>query len=119
MKTIKDLSRTAETFGWTLTLDDNMPPTQTFLLSKTSPCGQDFNAYLMTTNYDAETLCDSLRQYIDNFDVSYETYLWLDTSGHGMNGAPYDMRDLYDDMESCKEMMQELLAEWRTALANV
>ena len=28
--------------------------------------------------------------------------------GHGKNGAPYDMKDLYGDMEACQDMIYEL-----------
>ena len=32
----------------------------------------------------------------------------LDNTGHGLNGAPYDMKDVYEDMEACKKMVYEL-----------
>ena len=44
----------------------------------------------------------------DNYDCSYEAYLWLDNTGHGTNGAPYDMKDVYEDMEACEKMIFEL-----------
>lgn len=52
-----------------------------------------------------------LQKYYDSYDVSYETYLYLDNTGHGKDGAPYDMKDVYEDLESCKEMLQELINE--------
>lgn len=42
------------------------------------------------------------------YDVSYETYLWLDDEGHGSNGAPYDMKDVYEDMEWWKDSLENL-----------
>ena len=50
----------------------------------------------------------NLRDYINDFDVSYEAYLWLDDTGHGRNGAPYEMIDVYEDMEECLHNMEEL-----------
>lgn len=47
---------------------------------------------------DIETLKNDLADYINDFDVSYETYLWLDECGHGKNGAPYDMKDVYENV---------------------
>ena len=38
-----------------------------------------------------------------------EAYIWLDDSGHGKNGAPHDMKDVYEDMEACKSMLGELV----------
>ena len=34
--------------------------------------------------------------------------MWLDIDGHGKNGAPYDMRDVYDDMEAVNDMLWDL-----------
>ena len=74
--------------------------------SKFSPYGQDFNIELYYVNYDQ--LVDELDRYYENFDVSSEAYLWLDSDGHGKNGAPYEMIDVYNDMKACEEMMYEL-----------
>ena len=118
MKTIEQLITIAEDNGWSVTKEDYTDNQQVYLLSKSSPCGQDFNCSLDTQNNDAQMLVDDLGRYVDNYDCSEEAYLWLDSSGHGKNGAPYEMCDVYDDMVACKEMMQGLLAEWRTALVN-
>lgn len=53
-------------------------------------------------------LLNNIKDYYDNYDCSYEAYLWLDNTGHGTNGAPYDMKDVYEDMEACEEMTFEL-----------
>lgn len=76
--------------------------------SKYSDYGQDFSFCI-----GSDDLIGNLDSYIESFDVSEETAKWLDDTGHGTNGAPYDMADVYKDMENCKEMMQELLAEWQ------
>lgn len=72
-----------------------------------SPEGKDFRAAIEVS--DIDLLVDRLSRYVSNFDVSKEAYLWLDNSGHGKNGAPYDMRDVYNDIESCKISMSKLL----------
>ena len=48
------------------------------------------------------------KQRYESFDVSEEAYLWLDNSGHGKNGAPYDMKDVYEDIEEAKEEFGKL-----------
>ena len=48
------------------------------------------------------------KQRHESFDVSEEAYLWLDNFGHGKNGAPYDMKDVYEDMEEAKEEFGKL-----------
>lgn len=50
-----------------------------------------------------------MTEYIEGFDVDEETYLWLDSDGHGKNGAPYRIREVLDDMEVAERMMNDLL----------
>ena len=69
-------------------------------IQKYSPRGHDFNFEIDTEN-DVFWFLDNILEYINNFDISQETYYWLDKTGHGTNGAPYDMREVYDDMEAC------------------
>lgn len=78
-----------------------------YLISNFSPCGQDCNASIDTED-DADLFIDNIRVYVNDFDVSYETYLWLDNTGHGTNGAPYDMKDVYEDMEWWRDSLEEL-----------
>lgn len=40
--------------------------------------------------------------------MSYETYLWLDSNGHGKNDAPYDMKDVYEDVEWWRDSLEYL-----------
>lgn len=119
-KGISKLLDIAEKQGWRFE-DTDYGDHKGYLFAKYSPAGQDFYFELSLDYKDendtrcyGDILIDQLSEYIDGFDVSYETYLWLDNSGHGRSGAPYDMRDLYNDMESCMEMMQKLLDEWKS-----
>ena len=72
---------------------------------KYSPAGQDFS---FSVNADTlGELFNKIGDYYYNYDPSEEAYLWLDSTGHGRNGAPYDMKDVYEDMEACKEYIWE------------
>lgn len=86
-----------------------------YLISKFSPCGQDCNASIDTEN-DVTRFVENIREYANDFDVSYETYLWLDDMGHGKNGAPYDMKDVYEDMQWWKDSLEELADALENAL---
>ena len=84
-----------------------------FSFSKFSPAGKDFYFSVSVPNEDDEDIfynnvADAIYEYWEDFDVSYETYIWLDETGHGRNGAPYDMKDLYEDTEYCKKMIHDL-----------
>lgn len=88
--------------GWSISDYGN----GSFYFSKYSPAGQDFG--FEVEGDDLDELASNIYNYYDDFDVSYETYLWLDESGHGKNGAPYDMKDLYEDMQACEDFIMEL-----------
>ena len=103
-KFIKNITEVSEKLDWTLTIDKN-----NFMFSKYSPVGQDFNVEIEADTL--EEVVKKIQERCNNFDCSEETYLWLDNSGHGVNGAPYDMKDVYEDMEACLEMMEELRDE--------
>jgi hypothetical protein len=104
---IKKIIDIAEGLDWSVNVDDNE-----LTFSKYSPAGQDFN-FCITAN-SLEEVKDKIKEYCENFDVSEEAYAWLDESGHGTNGAPYDMKDVYEDMEECLDMTNELLDNLRT-----
>ena len=72
-----------------------------FYFGKYSPAGQDFG--FEVEGEDLDELADNIERFYDDYDVSYEAYLWLDEWGHGRNGAPYDMRDVYEDMLECRD----------------
>ena len=76
-------------------------------LSFFSPEGQDCSLSIEKGN-NIECFCNNIYDYYDNFDVSYETYLWLDSDGHGVNGAPYDMKDIYEDMAWCQDKIYHI-----------
>ena len=84
-----------------------------FEFSKLSPAGQDF-CFTRDVDYEDDEdyvfseLRDAVYRYWENFDVCEETYIWLDNTGHGMNGAPENMKDLYEDMQACKDMIHDL-----------
>lgn len=85
------------------------------MFAKYSPKGYDFSFDIDITGFEneedftaAKLLLAAINEESDNFDPSYEAYLWLDSDGHGKNGAPYDMRDVYDDMVACRDMIDEL-----------
>lgn len=72
-----------------------------------SALGQDFSADICCNN--VNDFADKLEEYADDFDVSQEAYKWLDCTGHGINGAPYEMIDVYNDTKDCEQKMYKLV----------
>lgn len=93
----------AEELGWKVDREQD----SIYYFQKFSPAGQDFYFSVDTEN-NPDLFLSNLLSVYENFDVSYETYLWLDNTGHGRSGAPYDMKDAYEDMEACEEMIYSL-----------
>lgn len=98
----------AEKHGWSVYVEDESDDNICFNFGKYSPAGQDFYVLAELENMEVDTLIDNLYARYSEFDVSSETYKWLDEFGHGTNGAPYNMKDLYEDMEACQEMIMDL-----------
>ena len=61
--------------------------------------------------YDFETLLKRIKSIYNSFDVSEEAYKWIDENGHGLDGAPHDMLDVYWDIQNCEDKMGRMLAE--------
>ncbi|MDR0287404.1 MAG: hypothetical protein LBI03_06865 [Clostridiales bacterium] len=100
-QTVKKITQTADALGWTVTHENS-----DFEFRKYSPAGQDFNMSVF-----ADSLSEMkhiLYERYNDFDCSEEAYIWLDEFGHGNNGAPYDMKDVYEDMKACQKMILEL-----------
>lgn len=84
-------------------------------LSWNSPAGQDINLNVQvdvmpTMNQDAIDTAFSiaLDKVYNDYDVSQEAYYWLGEDGHGKNGAPDDMRDVYDDFQTVAKKLGHL-----------
>lgn len=75
--------------------------------STCSAFGGDINIVIDKGN-NLTDLAHNIYEYWNNYDVSYETSLWIGEDGHGINGAPYDLKDIYEDMEGVKNMIEEL-----------
>ena len=83
--------------------------TSYFEFSKFSPAGRDFSFSAEMKCSNINSLVEHLEDYYEDFDVDYETYIWLDQWGHGKNGAPYRLRAVLEDSEAIEKMVEALL----------
>lgn len=114
-KRFEKIYEIAERKGWQVEsyYVDEKETMVNFSFEKDSPAGQDFYFSVSVPNEGDEDIFydnveDAIYTYWEGFDVCYETYIWLDETGHGRNGAPYDMMDVYKDMEACEDMIHDL-----------
>ena len=98
----------AEENGYKVDVESNDGDNFSYEFSKYSPASQDFSFEAEMGDNNVYALLNNNKDYYDNYDCSYEAYLWLDNTGHGTNGAPYDMKEVYEDMEACEEMIFDL-----------
>lgn len=104
MKWLDEFISVAEELEWKVIEEEDYVE-----FGKFSPAGKDF--WMEVTATSPEKFLEDMRNYISSYDISEETYLWLDDTGHGKNGAPYDMMDVYKDAEACLNMVEELYSK--------
>lgn len=99
--TFEDVANIAEEIDWSVSIDG-----AEITFSNYSDAGYDLNVVI--TAHSPEDVVPELKRWWDGFDPSEEAYLWIDSSGHGKRGAPYELIDIYKDMVGCKEMVADL-----------
>lgn len=109
---INSIISCAEYIGWHVNTY-NYPTNDKvmFEFSKFTPAGHDFSFNATMQGSSLCSLTKDMEDYYEGFDPDDETYLWLDESGHGRNGAPYRMKDVLEDMEAAYNMVSDLLKE--------
>lgn len=107
-KELEKFLEKAEGLDWSYNLykeDDNCTCVE---LEKYSPLGEDFS---MTIYFDKEdlvnTFMDGLKEYYLNFDPEDHAAMWIEN--RGKNGTPDSIKDLLNDAEDIKEMIDELI----------
>ena len=90
--------------GYRTEIDGN-----TIAFYKKAPNGLDFS-FEVDIGDDINDFSRNIHNTFMDYDVSYETYLWLDNTGHGKNGAPYEMEDVLEDIKDCEQYIND--ATW-------
>lgn len=93
-----------EGLGWTVTIEDE--ERDLYLIGQCTPESQDFSISIEIKE-DLSNFSDNLYDYWSSYDVSYESSLRI-KDGHGINGAPYEMIDVYNDFKWCKDEIYNL-----------
>ena len=74
--------------------------------------------YDMTTEIEASTLQEVVEQVKEKaeMDVDYEASIWIGKDGHGINGAPYHIKDIVQEIEDYVTALEELAETLEGAL---
>lgn len=75
-------------------------------IHKAAPNGLDFN-FEVDIGDNIDDFAKNIYQAYMDYDVSYETYLWLDNTGHGKSGAPYELEEVLEDIKASEEYIND------------
>lgn len=114
----KVLAKVCKDLGINIDTSENDDGTSTTIyFTFYTDCGQDVNQEIDLYDWnDEEEIKEKLDELYDNFDVDYETYIWIGDDGHGKSGAPYHIKDILADMEEVDEKLKQLSVEFKKAI---
>lgn len=94
---------------WKVSVSQNGGRNETVVEFNTiSPAGEDFYATVVIDGKPTVTeIAESLLAYQEDFNPVAEALLWVDSEGHGKNGAP-DLEELIADKKHMKQEMLDL-----------
>ena len=72
-------------------------------IGKCSPAGEDFFIYVPIQNF-----AEKVEEYAQDFDVDEHVEMWLDARKSGFSGVPFTIRELLEDAESVRQMVNDL-----------
>lgn len=110
---MEELIKAIEEHGWQvhITEQDGQKIAE---LERFAPGGEDFVTSVWFGGGTTEEFANALDEYCENYDVDYETYIWLGDDGHGKNGAPYHIKDILADKEWELGKLKELSTRIKT-----
>ncbi len=116
MTAIEQITTVAANLGWQVGTDICEPNLVEFEFQRHTSAGQDFSFSVEMKDNDTDNLLSEIEAYYEGFDPDYEAYLWIDTDGHGKNGAPYHIKDIVTDMEEAEAQIKTLCETLKTAI---
>jgi len=87
-------------------------------IQKHSKAGQDCHFTLQCDKDDPASVAMAFQELYEDYDVDREAYIWLDSDGHGKNGAPYHMVDVVKDMQGVQETLQDAAVKMERFVNN-
>ena len=104
------IENVAELCGWKVSIDNGNFEFEQMIGTN------DFVFSIQCEERKLQSFVIQLEKYLKNFDVAYETSVWIGKDGHGVNGAPYHIKDILEEMYLAKEQIAILLYEIKRKL---
>lgn len=103
---LKTLKNKIEALGWNVYEDISFGGGDTgWQISQCSNLGEDFGFCIVVNNL-PETAIKNIKEYAYNFDPDEHAEMWVDL--RGQNGVPNSIRDLIEDADYIKKMLEDL-----------
>lgn len=105
---MEKLRKIIESQNWDFNAEESSDGSYIFTLFDFGKFGKDLTTEFTLAKYSVINFLNALDCFIENYDVDYETYLWLDNMGHGTRGAPYCIRDILEENEEYLSRLEKL-----------
>lgn len=116
---VDKVTKIAEDDDWNVRNYDKTFDSVNLEFGKYSSRGQDFTFSINCNTGAIDEFIEAIENYYHGYDPSEETSIWLDSDGHGKNGAPHDLEDILEDMKECKENIWSLLERYKEKLQGI
>lgn len=105
---MEKLRKIIESQNWDFNAEESPDGSYIFTLFDFGKFGKDLTTEFTLAKYSVINFLNALDCFIENYDVDYETYLWLDNMGHGTRGAPYCIQDILEENEEYLSRLEKL-----------
>lgn len=105
--TWEDVEDKLKQLGWELQGNQSNGNVYQIEISRFSPAGQDCTFMLQCEKDNPASVSAAFEDLYGNYDVDYETSLWIGPDGHGKDGAPHHIIDIVKDMESMEKSLKD------------
>lgn len=58
-----------------------------------------------------DDIVEEIHNTWEGYDPDQQAMYWVGSDGHGVNGAPYRLRDILSDMDEVEELLEKLYKE--------
>ncbi len=116
---INKIIEASEAIGWFVTTSKLEDDAVEVNFNTDTKYGQDLNCWATLIDTDIESLANEIQRWYECYDPDEETLLWVGVNGHGVNGAPYRLRDILNDMEDAESRLGDLAIALQTLAGEI
>lgn len=106
--TWKDIEDKLEQMDFQITSRDTNGELYQIEITKSLPYNSHEMLFTLQCDKDnPESVVEAFQLLYDNYDPDFETSRWIGEDGHGINGAPYHIKNILENMEKIEHDLNE------------